>query len=152
MKNFRELYHHKWFPRIFFKKHDGGKESGVTGYMLIEWKPVFSIGLLHFKEGSREAYHSHAFNAVTWWLKGYVVEQVLPNIPDCVLKNQDLEIHEKEFVPSLKPKLTQRSCVHKVFAYVSSWALTFRGPWKDTWYEISKNGKITLTHGRKVVQ
>jgi quercetin dioxygenase-like cupin family protein len=72
--SFKTLYHHKWFPRFFYKKPDGGKESGVTGYFLIEWKPLFSIGLLHFKRGSREAFHSHAFNAVTFWLKGEVTE------------------------------------------------------------------------------
>jgi hypothetical protein len=57
-----------WIPKFFYTKPDGGKDSGVTGYFLIEWKPIFSIGILHFKEGTREAYHNHAFNALTWWL------------------------------------------------------------------------------------
>lgn len=55
------FYHNKWFPRFFYKKFDGGKESGVVGYFLLEWKKVFSIGLLRFSKGSRENYHSHAF-------------------------------------------------------------------------------------------
>ena len=131
---------HKWLPRLFYKKFDGGKESGVTGYFLIEWKKVFSIGLLHFKEGSRESYHSHAFNAITWWLTGHVTEQKLNGA-------------EKDFYPSLKPKITKRSNFHKVFAHKSTWALTFRGPWEDTWFEYNpKSHKtITLTHGRTEV-
>lgn len=136
------MYHSKWFPRLFYKKYDGGKESGVIGYFLIEWKILFSIGLLHFKEGSRENYHSHAFNACTWWLKGSVTEKTwLPYTH---------RRPEKTFVPSVKPKLTGRKEVHKVISHRDTWALTFRGPWKDTWYEIDKNNnKINLTHGRR---
>ena len=136
---FKKLYYHKWFLRPFFRKFDGGKKSGVTGYMLIEWKPVFSIGLLHFNKGSREAFHNHAFNALTWWLKGKVTE---------VHRSGE----KKEFSPSLKPKYTNRDCYHKVVAHRSTWALTFRGPWKDTWKEHRPvEGEVTLTHGRKLV-
>jgi len=134
------IYYHKWFPRIFFKKYDGGKESGVTGYMLLEWKTVFSIGLLHFNEGSREAFHSHAFNAVTWWLKGSVTEV------------HHLSGETKDFSASFKPKYTNRDCFHKVVAHTSTWALTIRGPWKDEWYEHRPvEGHVVLTHGRKKI-
>jgi hypothetical protein len=128
---------HKWLPRFFYKKFDGGKESGVTGYFLIEWKKLFSIGLLHFKEGSREAYHSHSFNAITWFIKGNVTEQ-------------HLDGRTKEFAASFKPKFTSRSCFHKVFAHNSTWALTFRGPWVDVWneYRPKENRMVSLTHGR----
>lgn len=128
----------KWLPQFFTRKADGGKKSGVTGYMLIEWKGVFSIGLLHFKPGSREDFHSHAFNAVTWWLRGNVIE-----------------IHADGrklwFSPSFKPKYTSRKCFHKIYANVDTWALTFRGPWQDTWKELRSGNEVTLTHGRKLV-
>lgn len=129
----------KWTPRILFKKSDGGPSSGVTGYFLIEWKAVFSIAILHFKEGSRESYHSHAFNALTWWLKGRVTERKLGG-------------EEREFSPSFKPKYTPRENCHKVIAHRDTWALTFRGPWVDYWYEFSNGEKIKLTHGRKICQ
>lgn len=128
----------KYIPKIFYKKYDGGQESGVIGYMLIEWKPVFSIGILHFKKGSREAFHNHAFNAMTWWLKGKVTEVQLNGI-------------QKDFSPSLKPKITKRSCAHKVIAHCDTFALTFRGPWNDTWKEWRQGKEITLTHQRKIV-
>lgn len=134
-----QIYYHKWFPRLFFKKFDGGENSGVTGYLLIEWKKVFSIGLLHFKKGSREAYHSHAFNALTWWLKGSVIEIHLSG-------------ENKKFKPSLRPKYTKRNCFHRVVADRDTWALTFRGPWEDTWNEFRPaEGHVTLTHGRKLL-
>jgi len=147
LSKIKNIYYNKWFPRIFFKKHDGGKESGVTGYMLIEWKPLFSIGFLHFKEGSREAYHTHAFNALTWWLKGAITEERL--VED--VAHFRLLPTRKEFTPSTTVKFTSRDNLHKVIAHKSSWAFTLRGPWKDTWQEKRPDGWVTLTHGRKII-
>ena len=56
--------------KILSKGHDGGPNSGVTGFWIIELKWLFSIVILRFNRGTREAYHTHAFNAWTWWLKG----------------------------------------------------------------------------------
>ncbi len=122
---------------IFKKAPDGGESSGVTGYFLIEWKPVCSVVLLHFAKGTREAYHEHAFNALSIWLKGRVREHHLDGTT-------------KDF-SAVSAKLTPRSTFHKVEALEETWCLSFRGPWVDRWRE-SRGGKIvTLTHGRKVV-
>lgn len=40
--------------KLFKKMKDGGKESTVTGYWLIECKSLFSIVLLKFEGDSRE--------------------------------------------------------------------------------------------------
>ena len=141
----KKIYYHPWFPRLFYKKTDGGPKSGVYGYFLIEWKKVFSIGLLHFKEGSRENYHSHAFNACTWWLKGKVTEITWLSFTH--------RRPERTYKPSWIAKITKRDKVHKVIAHKDTWSLTFRGPWHDTWYEVNPSGeKIKLTHNRKVVK
>lgn len=132
------LFMHKWLPKFFYKKFDGGKDSGVTGYFLIEWKKFFSIGLLHFKEGSREAYHSHAFSALSWFVYGSVTEE-------------HLDGRTKEFKPSILPKLTPRSCFHKVISHENTWCFTIRGPWLDEWSEYKNDSMITLTHGRQVL-
>ncbi len=132
----QKIYNSKYFPRLFYIKPDGGKNSGVTAYFLIEWKILFSIGILHFKNGSREAYHNHAFNALTWWLKGNVTEE-------------KIDKSRKDFKPSLKPKFTSRNNFHKVIAHKDTYALTFRGNWKNTWNEFKNDKLITLTHGRK---
>lgn len=134
------VFLHKWLPRFFYKKFDGGPDSGVIGRFLIEWKPFFSMGLLHFKKGSRENYHSHAFFGITWFLKGLVTEE-------------KLEGEHKDFGPSLIPKFTPRSNCHRVISHADTWALTFRGPWKDMWYEVNPSGDvIKMTHGRTVVE
>lgn len=152
MKKLKDIYNSKYFPRFFSVRPDGGKDSGVTAYFLIEWKILFSIGILHFKKGSRDAYHSHAFDALTWWLKGKVTELIL----NCVFDGYDrliekYEDYEEEFKPSLIPKFTSRYNMHKIVAHENTWALTFRGPWNDSWFEFKDDRLIKLTHGRKKI-
>lgn len=129
----------------FFKKaSDGGPGSGVTGYWLVEGKKSFSVVLLHFSPGSREAYHSHAFNAVTWWLKGRVREVTRINHPAM----GDLP-YVVGYKPSLRPKFTPRKQMHKIVAGDDgAWAISFRGPWGNTWQERKAGFTYTLTHGR----
>lgn len=122
--------------KLFSKSYDGGPDSGVTGYWLIEWKKGFSIVLLHFSAGSRKAYHSHAFDAVTFWLKGTVTEE-------------DIGFAATEWKPGFRPKRTPKEKFHKVIAgEQGAWALSFRGPWTDYWQESSEAGIVTLTNGR----
>lgn len=119
---------------------DGGQESTVWGFWPIEIKGLFSVALLCFEDGSREAYHNHAFNSVSWLLKGRLLE--------CIHKGA--KVHYK---PSLRPIRTPWYVFHKVISHGRSWVLTFRGPWKDTWKEFRplENREVTLTHGRQEV-
>lgn len=127
---------------------DGGEESHVNGLYIIEIKKLFSVVLLHFTNGSREAYHTHAFNALTWVLKGAMHEH-RPIMRSDVM----VGVNQKTFERGLKPKLTKRDCLHKVVSAGDTWALTFRGPWVDMWREYlpALRRFVTLTHGRKVV-
>lgn len=130
--------------KLFYKGKDGGPESKVTGYWLIESKKFFSIALLRFDKGSRESYHNHAFHAISWVLWGALSELVLHK------KWTDPQAYW--YKPSLFPIITPRSRFHRVFGDAPvSWALTFRGPWVDIWNEYlpSSQKHITLTHGRK---
>lgn len=126
--------------KLFSLSKDGGTESNVTGFFFVEIKKLFSVVLLHFANGTRDAYHSHAFNAVTWVLKGEFQEHMLDGTVNI-------------FRPSFRPKITPRSTFHKVKSVGSTWALSFRGPWVSTWREYLPSVKkfVTLTHGRKVV-
>ena len=124
----------------FFKKmKDGGSESTVTGYWLIEAKNLFSVVLLKFEGESREAYHSHAFNAISWVIFGGVTEHLWKG-------------PSRQFKPSLKPKITRRNVCHKVKSDKGvSYLLSLRGPWSETWKEyrpLENNREVTLTHGR----
>ena len=119
---------------------DGGKDSGVKGFWLFEIKSLFSIAFLRFKKGTRENYHSHAFNAYSWFLHGKVEEQHL---------GKESMIWE----PNLTPKYTPRSTFHRVNALENTYVLTVRGPWSKTWHEYDPHEKeyIKLSNGRKVV-
>lgn len=127
--------------KLFRYMKDGGPESKVWGFWLLEWKPVCSVVLLHFKHGSRDAYHSHAFSAVSWLIKGKLTEHTIEGTVNV-------------FTPGLKPIWTPRKMFHQVFSEGNSLVLSFRGPWSKTWREwLPKERKhVVLTHGRKVVR
>jgi hypothetical protein len=127
--------------RLFEKCKDGGPTSTVDAYVLIECKWLFSVMFLRFSKGSRDNYHSHAFNALTWFLKGDMEER---RIIDGV------EV-KRQYNRGLLPKITTRDNLHKVFANEVSWCFTLRGPWKNSWFEYNKESDetIKLTHGRK---
>ena len=135
--------------KLFHVAKDGGPDSNVTGYWLIESKMFFSVALLRFSRGSREAYHSHAFNAVSWILSGRILEAILH-------RDKEFPYRHAAFVhtPSIKPIYTSRERFHKVYGIAyTTWAVTFRGPWKSTWQEFlpKLNKYITLTNGRKII-
>lgn len=123
--------------RFFSKAPDGGKDSGLTGYYLIEIKSLFSIVILDFKKGTRDNYHNHAFNAWTFWLKGTVIEYHLNGVT-------------KIFTGGMFKK-TPRSTFHKIEPWGRAWAISFSGPWKNYWNESRKGDIVTLTHGRKEI-
>jgi len=138
--------------RFFYTGKDGGPDSTVWGFWLIEAKALFSVALLCFENGSREAHHSHAFNSISWLLSGKLEEDVKVEWKDTSWGT--LFAGWTEFYrPSLKPIITPRSRLHKVTSVGRSWVLTFRGPWASTWTEWNENTLKTtvLTDGRKVV-
>lgn len=134
--------------KLFSYGKDGGPESTVTGFWLIESKSLFSIALLRFSNGSRSSYHSHAFNSLSWLLKGHLIELHHNWFP----RNR---FSKKNFYsPSLKPINTYRSTFHKVYSEGTSWVFTIRGPWSKTWQEYNPvtNTYTTLTNKRKIVE
>lgn len=120
-------------------RKDGGPESTVTAWFFPEWKRVLSALLLRFGDGSRDAFHSHAFDCVSWVLRGRLTEH-------------HLDGRVVEHRPSWRPVVTRRSTIHKVVSTGTTWVLSFRGPWADQWREwIPGRGFVTLTHGRREV-
>ena len=126
--------------KMFFKAKDGGKDSFVTGYWLIECKSLFSIVLLRFDPGSREVYHNHAFNALSWVISGSIEEHTLHSwVPN---------IH----LGSLIPIYTSRTTFHKVYGKAEkTWIISFRGPWSKTWKEYDDKYTV-LASGRVQVE
>lgn len=127
--------------KLFEIAKDGGKDSNVTGFWLCEFKSLFSIVFLRFSKGSRESFHSHAFNALTWFLWGNVDEY-------------HIDGRKLNWKGAFKPKYTPRDCFHKIFANKTTYALSFRGPWSRTWKEYSPktNKYTTLKNGRVIVE
>jgi len=124
---------------------DGGPESNVDGF-LFEIKSLFSVGILRFKDGSRDAFHSHAFNCWSWLFYGYLVE--------AFLDTNDPRHSTRHKAP--KFITTKRTDIHKVYSCGTSYVLTFRGPWKKTWIDVIEDdfgGWIVdrLTNNRQIV-
>lgn len=133
--------------KFFEIAKDGGPESHVWGYWLVEIKSLFSIVLLRFEDGSRDAYHSHAFNSISWVLRGYLAERFFRSNQYTGIPYPDVNIYR----PSFSPVLTYRTTNHKVVSYGRTWVLSFRGPWSKIWKETVAGREITLTSGRKEV-
>jgi hypothetical protein len=127
--------------KLFSIGKDGGPFSTVTGYWLIELKKLFSIALLKFENGSRDEYHTHAFDSLSWVLKGHLREEEL---------NGGISDHR----PSLLPILTERKTFHRVFSHGTTWVFTLRGPWAKQWLEYSPLDDMlsVLEDGRVVVE
>jgi hypothetical protein len=107
----------------------------------LESKRFGSVLLLKFEEGTRDAFHTHAFNSVSWLLCGGLHETFY----------DDWRLFIR-YRPSLRPIRTYRSTFHKVAGRGKrSWVITFRGPWADRWRESLPDRDIVLTHGRKEV-
>lgn len=124
--------------KILYHGKDGGYESTVFGFWLFEFKRLCSLVLLRFENGSREAYHSHAFSCFSWVLRGKLIENHL---------NGTTEIHK----PSWRPFVTRRSTFHKVVSEGRTWVLSVRGPWAKTWEEQVEDKRILLGDGRRVL-
>jgi hypothetical protein len=119
---------------------DGGEQSRVWGFFFVEAKKAFSFVVLRFFDGSRDAYHSHAFNAVSWVIRGKLTEH-------------EFNGSIRTYTRSIRPIITPRTMFHKVVSEGDTWVLSFRGPWVDKWKEYipSTGTSLTLTHGRKIV-
>lgn len=130
--------------KLLWNAKDGGEESRVWCWG-VESKRFGSVLLLKFARGSREALHTHAFNSLSWVLRGSLLETHKALFGDGFGL---IEIHH----PSFHPVVTRRTTFHMVDGvFPANWVITLRGPWVDEWREfLPKLGRfIRLTHGRK---
>lgn len=124
--------------KLLRKAKDGGPDSTVTGYWLVEWKRLFSIVLLRFDNGTRDAFHTHAFNSLNWVLWGSLLERFRDRPP-------------QEHEPGCFPVVTSRGTYHQVVSVGTTWVLSFRGPWAKTWREYipATDTEYVLSDGRR---
>lgn len=142
--------------KLFKYGKDGGPDSVVSGYWLIEIKSLFSIALLCFENGSRDAFHNHAFNSISWVLSGKLEEIHLHTkiLKWAGMGSSNISLHHVDIhKPSFWPVITKRDTFHRVSSVGRTWVLTFRGPWKKQWNEFNPATDVytTLENGRKIV-
>jgi hypothetical protein len=134
---------------VLWNDKDGGPDSRVWCWGF-EFKRLFSVLLLKFGEGSREAFHTHAFNSVSLVLRGALHEVQMDEVTTELGPTQ-LTRHIRH-APSWRPVFTYRDTFHMVEGRApATWVLTLRGPWVNNWREFITEGArhIRLTHGRK---
>lgn len=127
--------------KFFQKAKDGGPDSPVTGFFIVEIKSLFSIVLLKFNPGMRESFHSHAFNAITFWLKGKVWEETIFSKSPKFTRWKAGQV-----------KTTARSFMHRIATGEPAYALSIRGPWAKNWLEFNPETEefTKLSNGRKI--
>lgn len=113
--------------KFLTKAKDGGSNSPVDAYFLFEIKGLMSIALLKFNKGERENYHTHAFDALTWFLWGDLVEERVNYLDKSVTKTS--------YKRSILPKFTRKDNLHRVVSNKTSWCFTVRGKWDNMWTE-----------------
>lgn len=136
--------------KILMGGKDGGPDSKVRMWG-IESKKHGSLLLLRFDGPSREAYHSHAFNAWSWLLRGCLIEETK------VRATSDGRVFSQCFdmmyEPSVKPIYTDANTMHKVHGFGVAWALTVRTGWLNSWLDWpdTQDKPTRLTWGRGVL-
>lgn len=113
---------------VFMKKKriDLGEQS-VTELTILEYKKLFSIKLFNFhrSEGLQDRFHTHAFNAYSFLLKGDYTEEVLEN--NKIVKY--LRSRSKTlFIP--------KDSYHRITRSKGCVTLLITGPWGETFKEL----------------
>ena len=134
------------FKKIKFltaKKVALGK-GNVTQYTLIECKELFSIIFYRWNTIDQVRFHTHAFNAHAFLLRGFYHEKVI----------SDGKIIDKTVNQWLKPRFLARNYCHSIgYAKPQTMTLVITGAWQETWQEYfpDTNEWVTYSWGRKKI-
>lgn len=130
---------------ILFRKSEVALGSGsVTQYIIFENKYLFSLIFYRWDTIDQVRFHTHAFPAIAFLLKGWYWEKVLFN---------GIEMTNFVNVP-LVPRYLPRNYTHAIGnAKPGSLTMVIAGPWQKYWWEFFPDTKkwVQYTWGRKVV-
>ena len=103
---------------LFFKKLPEWWARTKCGLLRV-WviSNVVIVALLKFNKGSRENFHSHAFNAFTWFLFGDMMEERFIG-----KSGQQPIIEHTRYKFGLKPKFTSKENLHLLLRHKTSWS------------------------------
>ena len=114
--------------------------GNIRRFTIIEIKYVGGIIVNIFNTENQDRFHSHAFHALSWMIKGHYYE-------DVIVDNETVTklIEKSRFIP--------RNYIHKITkSSPNAMSVTFEGPWESTWNEYFDNGRVkTYTWGRRVI-
>lgn len=138
------MYKSSWLT-LFWKNHFNFGGRPIDQYVIFECKYLFSIIIFNFIESDKvqDRFHTHAFNSVSFKLKGYYEEHILDE------NGETLIVPRHNVV-----KFFERDIYHAIGKSNDCWTLLLAGPWKQTWKEFFPNlRKIeTLSWSRKTHQ
>lgn len=132
-------------PVFLRKKRVELGDGYIIAYTIFEHKYLFSIILYHWKTIRQNRFHSHAFPAVAFLLRGEYKEEVY----------RRGEIIQKTVNQWLKPRYLPRNYTHRILeAKPKTWTVVFTGPWIKHWYEYFDDTKIWVKYawGRRVIE
>lgn len=114
--------------------------GNIQRFTIFEIKYVCGIIVNIFNTTNQDRFHSHAFNAFSWMLRGHYFEEV---IEDGAVVTKKIE--KSRFIP--------RNYIHKITQSTpNAMSITFEGPWESTWNEYFDTGRVkAYSWGRKVL-
>lgn len=130
---------------IFFKKKRVELGEGfIVQYTIFENKYFGGIWIYNWKTILQNRFHTHAFNAYAFLLRGSYIEEVIEN-NIIITKNVN---------QWLKPRFLPKNYCHRILkAQPNTWTIVFFGKWSKFWYEYFEDTKtwIKYTWGRKII-
>ncbi len=125
----------------FFKKSNVCLGKGtVTQYILIENKHFFSIIFYKWNTISQSRFHSHAFNAVAFLIKGFYWEKI-------IFDESCTEVDNVINVP-LVPRFLPKNYIHSIgYSKPNTITMLISGKWDENWHEYFPDSKKWVRYG-----
>lgn len=133
---------------VFWKRKTIGLgDQNVTELTILEYKKLFSIKLFKFHKtnGKQDRFHTHAFNAYSFLLKGNYIEEVLEGN---VIKKLPRNRSRLLFIP--------KDSFHRITKGTDCTTLLITGPWGKAFKGLTYTGRgmykeTECGEGRKVL-
>lgn len=131
--------------KMFTKKQVALGKGSVTQYTVFECKWLFSIIFYRWNTVDQIRFHTHAFAAYAFLLRGWYRESVMV---DSVVEARTVD-------QTFKPRFLPKNYCHSIgYAKPNTVTMVIAGPWQKTWKEYFPDTKKWVTYGwgRKVIK
>ena len=117
----------------------------IIQYTIFENKKFGGIWIYNWKTIEQNRFHTHAFSAYAFLLKGSYIEEVI----------KDGKIIKKEVNQWMKPRYLPRNYCHRILeAKPKTWTIVFFSKWINHWWEYFNDSKTWVKYGwgRKIIK